>query len=125
MKATAISPAQALREVLRGERPLNDLNDIGMCFHIEQTADGTRCWVDNPQQITVIASLADLAHGLLALLHDPSALREWALFVNASDVDFDPEGQTAGEALLEAIHDASFGNRIESRVLAEVRGIAK
>jgi hypothetical protein len=87
--------------------------------------DGASCSVQNPRHVELTADVHDLARGLLAHRSDPTALREWALFICASDVDVQAEGHPAGETVLGVLWDASFGNPIAPDVMAFLEDLAE
>jgi hypothetical protein len=119
---TATDPhVQVLQAVIRSERPLTDLRSVGLVFHCDETSEVTKCWVENPQQLSITVDIADLAAGLLAHHDDPLALRAWALFVITADIDFDADRDPAGETVLETLRDASFGGPIEPAVIATLQ----
>jgi len=111
---------EMIRQVVRGERPWTDLRAIGMNIQLE----GNRCAIENPRQISTTADVHDLAKGFLAYLHDARALREWAFLIEAIDVDLDVENHPAGETLLNALWDASFGNPLHADVVRTVEQLA-
>jgi hypothetical protein len=112
---------EVLRGIVRGERPLADLAAVG----VSMRRDGASCSVPNPRRVEVTVDVHDLAQGLLAHRSDPAALRDWALFIYASDVDGEAEGHPAGETVLGALWDASFGNPIAPDVAALLEDLAE
>jgi hypothetical protein len=111
LSAATHEEQEALLEVVRGSRPWTDLAAFGVAVRLD---DGRRT-LTNPRRLTTTASARDLAQGFAKLRHDPAALREWAFVVEAMDVELAVEGDPAGEMLLEALWDASFGNPIDSK----------
>jgi hypothetical protein len=105
--------AEQLRRIVRGEQPLTDLSSLAMSVHLEDN----RCTVENPRRIAVSVSIHDLAHGLLTYLHDARALREWAMFLHAADLDLAVEDHSSGELVLNALWDAAFMNPIADSVV--------
>jgi hypothetical protein len=110
---------ETIRQILRGERPLADLALVDMSLRIE----GDRIQVENPRRLGATADIRDLARGFLTYLHDPPALRRWALFLQAADFELDLERQPAGDQVLSAMWEASFGNPITAETLATLRQI--
>ena len=121
MSAATHEEQTAILNVVRGSRPWKDLSAFGVVMRL----DGDRCTLDNPRHITATVSPADLAQGFARLHHDPTALREWAFLVEAMDVDLAMDEHPAGEMLLEALWDASFGNPIHPKQLDAILQIAK
>jgi hypothetical protein len=121
MRAESTQEQETLRQIVRGERPLRDLQILGMTWHRE----GSRCHVDNPRGISAIADVHDLAHGLKTYLPSPEQLREWALFVNAADVDLEVDNHPDGETVLNALWDASFANSIDPKVEELIQRLAQ
>jgi hypothetical protein len=121
MRAGTTAEQQTLRQIVRGERPLRDLENIGMSWRRE----GSRCHVDNPRGISAVADVHDLAHGLQTYLPSPEQLRDWALFVNAADVDLEVENHPDGETVLNALWDASFANPIDPKVRETIKRLAQ
>ena len=109
MTAATITDRETLRQIVRGERHLSDLPALGMTMKMVEN----RVAVDNPRKVVTAVGIQDLAKGLLTNLGDQVRLREWALFIQAADVDFDLEGEPQGEAILAALWDAAFGNPLE------------
>jgi hypothetical protein len=117
----ATKDAQSIiQQVIRGERPGTDLSLAGMNVGLE----GNRCAVENLDHVSVSASIQDLARGFQAYLHDPQALRDWAFLVEAIDVDLDVENHPAGEMLLHALRDASFGNPLTADIVGTIKRLA-
>src|SRR5438552_571690 len=105
MISTMEKEREKILQVVRGERPWTDLDEIGIRVQIQDD----RCTFQNPRGIEVAADVHDLAKGFLAYRHDPRKLREWAFVIEASDVDLDVEKHPQGEILLNALWSASFG----------------
>lgn len=99
-----------IRQVVRGERPWKDLGQLGIAVQLQ----GERATIDNPRRVSATADARDLAHGLLAYRDDANALREWAFVVEggSSFLDLDVEDHPDGEALLDGLWKACFGEPI-------------
>ena len=61
----------------------------------------------------------------MAYRQDPRALREWGFIMEALDVDLDVEQHPAGDLVLNALWDASFGNPIEADVWQTIEDLAR
>jgi hypothetical protein len=121
-----MNPASAVegelfRQVVRGERPWTDLRQLGITIRLEDN----RCEVQNPAHLEPQVDVYDLAQGLLAHLQHPQALREWAFVMEAIDADFDAEDHPAGDTVLKALWDASFGNPISPEVRQTLEQLAQ
>ena len=121
MSVETTTDRDTLRQIVRGDRSLADLSALGMTLKLANN----RSSIDNPRKISTRVDIHDVAHGLVANLKDPERLREWALFLNAADVDFDFEGHPLGERVLTALWDASFQNPIAPSVLEVLESLAK
>jgi len=111
---------EIIQQVVRGERPWADLGLAG----IKVRLDGGRCAVENTGQTSARVSIHDLAKGFLVHLHDPRALREWAFIMEGIDTDLDVENHPAGETLLTALWDASFGTPLSDDTLKTIESLA-
>ena len=112
---------EVFRQVVRGERRGADLRSFGMLVQVE----GSCCQVENPWHVTARADIYDLAKGLWAYLQDPHALREGAFVMEAVGADFDAEDHPAGDPVLTALWDASFGNPISPEVRQTLEQLAR
>ena len=112
-----------ISDFVRGDRPWTDLAAAGIAVRW----DGGRCEIENPRGVVAVATVKDLAQGLLALAGDPGRLRPWAYLVQAgsSFLDLDVEGDPDGEALLGATWDASFGEPVAAEALHAAERIAR
>jgi hypothetical protein len=109
MTASSATVEEVIRQVIRGERPWTDLRSLGMDLRPE-TGEAR----DLPPT-DVKVDIHDLASGFVAQWHDPAALRAWAFTLQAVDADFEPvEGHPSGEAVLDALWKASFGEPLEA-----------
>lgn len=106
MSAPANTDQDTVHQIVRGERPLADLRLVGMSLR----RSGDAWAVENPRGVSAVVGVPDLARGLLAHRSDPEALRAWAMFIQASDLDLDVEGRPGGELVLAAVWDAAFAN---------------
>lgn len=121
MNASTATDQNLLREIVRGKRPLRHLQILGMRLELQ----GNHCRVANPRHISTSVDVHDLAMGLVTYLSDPEALREWALFIQAGDVDLDVEDHPAGEAVLKALWDAAFMNPINPLAVDTLKQLEK
>jgi hypothetical protein len=121
MSPGSATPQETILQVARGERPWTDLRVLGIDVRLE----GNRCHVENPQHLEAAADVHDLARGLQAHRQDPRALREWAFVMESVDVDLDVEQHAAGDLVLNALWDASFGNPIEADVWQTIEELAR
>lgn len=106
---------ELIQQVVRGERPWTDLASIGIDVQFE----GNRCLIANPRGIVATADVHDVAAGLLAHQHDPHELQEWAYILEASStfLDLDVEQHPSGDALLDAVWRASFGEPLPADII--------
>src|SRR5579884_1384252 len=97
-------------EVVRGQRPWTDLGSLGIII----TFEGQRTRVQNPTGIVVVAGPADIAQGLLAYRGRPRELRTWARVILAGIpfLDLALEEEPVGDILLDALHNADYGEPI-------------
>jgi hypothetical protein len=116
-------PRAVVLQFVRGERPWTDLAQAGITVRRE---DG-RWEIANPRGVVAVAGVPDLAQGLLVLAGDPDRLRAWAFLVQAgsSFLDLDVDDDPAGEALLTAVWDASFGEPVSPAALGLAERIAR
>jgi hypothetical protein len=111
---------QTLRQVIRGERNWADLAAAGIKVQL-----GAEPWtVENPGHVSTRADAHDIAKGFLAHMHDPRSLKEWAFVVEAVDAELDVESHPAGEMLMNALWDASFGKQIPDDVVHAIEQLA-
>jgi hypothetical protein len=103
--------ATIVRQVARGERPLDDLQPVGITLQF----DGNQLTERNTHQPTVSVSFRDVAHGLLALHEEPERLRRLAFalhgggFVTLPDDDA-PEHEFIMGGLWDAAVYESFSD---------------
>jgi hypothetical protein len=104
-----------IRQVVRGERPWQDLRQLGIIVQLH----GERATIDNPRHVSATAAAHDLAHGFLAYRGDADALREWAFVVEggSSFLDLDVEAHPDGEALLDGLWKACFGEPVPDETI--------
>ena len=110
-------PSELIRQCVRGLRPWDALAAIGIA--IEQS--GERVVYSNPNGHVVAVFPEDVAEGLTRLHGDSTRLQEWAeiLLGGSSFVELRLENHSYGEALLEALWEASAGEPVrQSAVLA-------
>jgi hypothetical protein len=121
MSAEGATAQETILQVVRGERPWTDLRTLGIDIRLE----GNRCDTKNPQHLSATADVHDIARGFMAYRQDPRALREWGFIMEALDVDLDVEQHPAGDLVLNALWDASFGNPIEADVWQTIEDLAR
>lgn len=121
MSARTDTGQEVIRQVIRGERPWTDLHTAGINIHLQ----GAHCAFDNPHHLTATADVDDLARGLLANLHDPAALRTWALVLEAEAlVDWgEAERHPVWETLWDAVWRASFGEPVPEAAIQAARAL--
>lgn len=100
---------------VRGHRAVEALASLG----ISVTSDGDSIVVDNPHGWVAIAAPQDVAEGLLALASKTEDLRRWASLLLAATpfVDLALDDVPYGDALLEALWDATNGEPIRASAL--------
>jgi len=113
--------AQAIREVVRGERSWRTLNDYGIT--IDVTAEGVATFgaIKAPVQV----SIDDVARGWLRYSGDSRALREWARVVHGGVglIDLTFADDRTGETLLDLLWRVNFGEPATEEMHQEVRRI--
>ncbi len=108
-----------VRQVIRGERPWTDLRAQGMkLFPEEGRAE------DIPPQ-NVMVDLHDMARGFLTHLNDPQALKQWSFVMEALPTDFQAERHPAGEAVMDLLWNASFGQLPDEAGVALLMSLAQ
>jgi hypothetical protein len=107
----AATPALILAFV-RGGQSWEMLKKAGI--YIELSDD--RYEIDNPWQVTVEASLRDVAQGLLSSWRSPDQLRGWAGIILAGssflELSEEFEATPEGDILLSSLWDAAFGDEV-------------
>jgi hypothetical protein len=97
---------------VRGEWSWEILGKAGI--YIELRED--RYEIDNPWQVTVEASLRDVAQGLLAYWRRPDQLKGWAGIILAGssflELSEEFEATPEGDILLNSLWDAAFGDEV-------------
>jgi hypothetical protein len=117
MTRTIDDEKKTIQKVIRGERPLSDLRALGI--EIEFRSDGRVLRTKHP--VSASADLHDVALGFRTYRNDPENLKLWAFFVEAADVDIDVGSHPAGETLLGAIWDASFGEPLDAAAVQAIQ----
>jgi len=76
--------------------------------------------------LSVVVGPRDVAAGIASLANDPERLAEWAsiLLVSSVFLDLAMESEAAGEELLGALWNLSFGKPLDGAVLALARKLA-
>jgi hypothetical protein len=82
---------------------------------------GSAVHVEGGQGLDVRVGPSDIARGILAFLHSPAELQEWALVILAGPFGLDLEVQLVGDILLDALWDASFGQAISEEAIRIVQ----
>jgi hypothetical protein len=108
MISKAQTAEETIQQVVRGERPLADLAPLGMKAEPEES----RCQFLSSFPSETRVSLRDLAKGFLAHSQDSRGLKEWAFVMEAMPADFATEEHPEGEAVLNALWKASFGEAL-------------
>ena len=110
---------EVARAVVRGDRPVEALTDVGI--GIEFTETGRR--VTTPAEFLVRRlPLADLAIGLLASWARGTDLRDWAsVIMMVPDIEFDDIETDDGVTLLDAIGAAAAGEEVPQAALDVAR----
>jgi hypothetical protein len=101
MSLGTIASQELVRQVIRGDKPVCDLESLGVT-------------TDRPAPIHVRANVRDLAQGLLAYRADSSLLKQWAILMETEGfADWGQEDQhPAWDVLWDGIWSASFGEPI-------------
>jgi hypothetical protein len=119
----------AVLAVVRGEKSLSSLKDVGVRFEkrsVDREAHVRQLIVKHKTQLSVQPTAGDLACGLLRYRNQPKELSEWGSFILAADiVDLGPlEMDANGDALLGGVWDASFEGRVSEKVVAAAESLA-
>jgi hypothetical protein len=120
MKPLVENERETLRQIVRGDKPLDDLQSLGM--KIELSNEGRLLRASHA--ISATADVHDLAKGFLTYRDDPDKLKEWAFFVEAADLDLDVSNHPAGETLQNALWKASFGESLDPSVIRIIEQLA-
>ncbi len=121
MTPTASVEADKLSRIVRGDAPLEALEEIGITCHLEDD----RCRVDNPRRIAISADARDIARGLLAHHVDLESLRRWAMFIEAADIEITAEAHPLGEIVLNALWDAAFLKPLDDETVKTLQTIVQ
>ena len=121
MNRTSGVGSDKLIRFVRGELPVESLADIGIRLNLENDS----CRVDNPAGIVAQADAPDLAAGMLAHRDDPDKLREWAMFIQAADIELAADDHPHGEVVLDALWDAAFRTSLSPETIAILREIVR
>ena len=115
--------AELILAVVRGERVWHDLANLGIVVVMRDGA----CEVTNPRRVRAVAGAADVACGLVRHQSQPEALRRWAsvLLSGASFLELALDHHPAGDLLLKALWDASFGEPLVDEVLQVAKQLAR
>lgn len=108
--------------VIRGELPLGALSGIG----IEISCRENSCKLDSKViGVLVTPLITDLAQGFLTYQDSGKKLRLWAFFIlGESAVDLsEVEAHPQGNALIEALWDASSSGEISSHTIKITKGL--
>jgi hypothetical protein len=112
------APEQLVRQVVRGERPWADLRSLGMKLRPEEG------YAADVPPLDVKVGIQDLARGFVAHLPVPDALREWAFVMEALPTDFGAEQHPSGEAVMDALWGASFGEPLSDVQVELLKNLA-
>lgn len=117
------NPSHLLLQVARGEIPLDVLRSLGIEFrHV-----GNAVEVSNPRGIVADVTVPDLAAGMIRYASDREELRKWAtgILIGTECFDLpDIDDHPAGDMLLGALWDISFGGDLAQEVLDVARALA-
>lgn len=100
---------ELILQVVRGLRPLVDLEEIGIQIRTEDNVHE----IDNPHRIVAQARVKYVAQGLLRQQADMAALRAWATMILISPSFLDRADEFEGEATGDALWDISFDGILE------------
>jgi hypothetical protein len=112
------APEELVRQVVRGERPWTDLRSLGMKLRPEEG------YAADVPPLDVKVDIKDLARGFIAHLKAPRALREWAFVMEALPTEFDAERHPSGEAVMDALWSASFGEPLDDAQVELLKNLA-
>lgn len=115
MMLTPEQDKNLIRQVIRGEKSWKELEALEIRVHRQ----GNQCQVDNPRRIIASVDIRDLAQGLMHYRGIPGVGREWAFLLEAETfLDWDAvQEHPAGETLLNAVWDVSFGEPLSGEAL--------
>lgn len=115
---------KVILQAVRGERSLSNIELIGIRYSVSCSPVGYSLKLSDPRDFSVQVSPGDIAVGLLAHLHDPAQLREWAFLLLAFDFVAWDSGGAEGEIGLDALWDASFGKPLTDDQLSVLKLLA-
>jgi hypothetical protein len=102
---------QIIREVVRGQRPCEDLRKVGIKIEL---IDGD--WqIESPNLVPTELEISDIAHGLITYQTNPSNLKKWArlILLGSGFLDLSQcESKSGWEVLLNALWDATANGEI-------------
>ncbi len=102
------APEELVRRVVRGERPWTDLRSLGMQLRPDEG------YAADVPPLDAKVNLQDLARGFIVHLQAPHTLREWAFVMEALPTDFEADQHPSGEAVMDALWSASFGEPLSN-----------
>jgi len=108
-------------QIVRGERPWQDLNAMGFQVCFDQFGGSFR----QPPGLEMAISSWDLAQGFHAFRHQPARLREWSFVVEALDLTIDWHDPKIEERFSDALWRASFGEPIPEDFFRQVESIVQ
>ena len=117
------TPETIVRQVVRGERDVGALRSAGIL--VLPAGDGYE--IVNDDGLSVVVGPHDVAAGVVALASDPDRLVEWASILLAGSIflDLAMESEPAGEELLGALWNLSFGKPLDHAALTLAKKLAK
>lgn len=104
-----------LLQIVRLERPWTDARLVGVTV----TRESTGFRADFARDTAVVVGLDELARGLREYQANPRELRGWAFTVLAM-ANFEPQEHPAFDVLMDALHDASFGQPLSDEARAAI-----
>jgi hypothetical protein len=113
------APEELIRQVVRGERPWTDLRSLGMKLRPE---DG---YAADVPPLDLPVSIQDLARGFVTHLRAPQGLREWAFVMESLPTDFEAEKHPSGDAVMDALWSASFGDPLSDGQIELLENLAE
>jgi len=121
---SANPPEQLIRQVVRGEKPIESLGTLGV--QISHVAGV--CRIDGSGTTVAKPSLEDVAVGIINCARsDASQCREWAAVILAASAVIDLaclEASEEGASLLEVLWDAAQSGVIKARDVTLARTLA-
>ncbi|HJT76319.1 MAG TPA: hypothetical protein VJ739_03880 [Gemmataceae bacterium] len=118
MTSETKAPEELIRLVVRGERPWTELRSLGIELRPEEG------YAAEVPPLDLQVNVGDLAQGFRAHLQNPRALKEWAFVMEALPTDFEAEQHPSGEAVMNALWSASFGEPLSAEQIDLLKNLA-